>query len=128
MLPPLLLIMFLFLFLFLLLILFLILFLFLCLFLFLILFLFLFLFLLLHANGVMASYLFPAVVIDAMASSIATDIVLSNIIPQMETKMAPTTKTVATMNETRHGALSTLPSYSRPRESEGGGCHCWSWW
>jgi hypothetical protein len=39
--------------------------------------------------------------------------------PQEETKMAPTTMTVVTMNETGHGAPSTSPSNPHPREGKG---------
>ncbi len=70
---------------------------------------------LLHANGVMVSHLFLAMVIGARTLSIAVAVVLGTIVLQMETKMAPTTKTVVKTNETRHGMLSTPPSDSRPR-------------
>jgi hypothetical protein len=92
------------------------------------LFLFLFLFLLLHVNGVVVSHLFPAAVIGAMASSIGMAFVLGAIVPQMETKMAPMTKTVVTTNEMRHGMPSTPPSDSRLRESKGVGRCCGSRW
>ncbi len=75
----------------------------------------------------MSSYLFPAVDIGGMASSIAATVVLGAIVLQVETKMVPTTTTVAMMNETCHGAPSTPPSDPCPREGEGdegegGGC------
>jgi hypothetical protein len=85
----------------------------------LILFLFLFLFLLLHANGVVVSHLFPAADIGVTASSVAAAVVLGAVIPRVETKMAPTKLTVATMNETRHNVPSTLPSDPHPREGKG---------
>jgi hypothetical protein len=93
-----------------------------------ILFLFLFLFLLLHANGVVVSHLFPAAVISVEASSVTTAIVLGAIVLQMETKMVPTTTTVATANKMCHGMPSTPPSNPHPKESKGGGHHCGSWW
>ncbi len=140
-LPPLLLISFLFLFLLLFLFWFLVLFVFLLLFLFLILFLllflFLFLFLLLHANGVVVSQLFQAGDIGVMALSVAATIILGAVVLRVETKMAPTTTTVATTNETRHGMPSTLPSDPHPRkgkgegkgaEGKGGGHHHGRWW
>ncbi len=81
----------------------------------------LFLFLLLHANGVVVSYLFPAMDIGVTASYVAVAVVLGAILPQVENKMAPITMTVTTTNEMHHGAPSTLPSDPHPREGEGEG-------
>jgi hypothetical protein len=95
----------------------------------------LFLFLLLHADGVMMSHLFLAMDIGIMASSVAAAIVLSAVVPQVETKMASTMTTMAMMNEMRHGVPSTPPSYPCPRENKGkgnkgkgGGRRCRRWW
>jgi hypothetical protein len=85
------------------------------------LFLFLFLFLLLHANGFMVSHLFPVTDISVMASSVTMAILLDPVIPPVETKMVPTTRTMATMNEMHHRAPSTLPSDPHPREGKGKG-------
>ncbi len=72
----------------------------------------------LHAGGVVVSHLFLAA--DIGASSDAAAIVLGAVVPRVETKMAPTTITVTTMNET-HSAPSTLPSNPCQREGKGGG-------
>ncbi len=56
------------------------------------------------------SHLFPAADIGVTALPVTVAVVLGAIVPQVESKMAPTTMTVATMNETCHGALSTPPS------------------
>jgi hypothetical protein len=53
------------------------------------------------------------------ASSVAAAVVLGAIVPRVETKMIPMTTTVTTMNETCHGAPSTLPSNLCPREGKG---------
>jgi hypothetical protein len=111
-LPPLLLFLFLFLFLFLILVLFLV----------------LFLFLFLHAYGVMVSHLFPAVDISKTALFVGVAAILGTVVPQVETKIAPLTTTMAVMNEMHHCALSTLPSKPCLREGdgdegEGGGRH-----
>jgi hypothetical protein len=71
--------------------------------------------------GLRCFHLFPAADIGVTASSVAAAVVLGAVIPRMETKMAPTTATVVTTNETRHVAPSTPPSDPRPRESEGEG-------
>jgi hypothetical protein len=83
--------------------------------------LFLFLFLLLHTDGVVVSHLFPAADIGVTASSVAVAIVLGAVIPQVETKMVPSTMTVTTTNEMCHGMPSTLPSDPCPREGKGKG-------
>ncbi len=97
--------------------------------------LFLFLFLLYHAEWGRGIHLFQAVDIGVMASSVATAIVLRAVIPQVETKMAPTMMTLTITNEMCHGAPSTPLSDPRPREGEGkgdedeGGGHCHGrWW
>ncbi len=59
--------------------------------------------------------------IGVMASSVAAAIDLGAIVPRVETKMAPTTTTMATTNKTHHGAPSTPPSNPRPREGKGKG-------
>jgi hypothetical protein len=87
-------------------------------------FVFLFFFLLLHSDGVMVSHLFPAVDIGVMAATVIAAVILSAIVPQVETKMAPTTTSVATMNETCHGMPSTLPSDPHPREGKGNEAEC----
>jgi hypothetical protein len=76
----------------------------------LILILFLFLFLLPRAYGVVVLHLSPAADVSMTASSVAVANIVGAVVPQVETKMAPTTMTVATTNETCHGAPSTLPS------------------
>ncbi len=45
-------------------------------------------------------------------------VVLGAVVPQVETKMVPTTMTVATTNETRNGMPSTLLSNPCWREGE----------
>ncbi len=91
-------------------------------------------FLLLHADGVLVSHLFPAVDIGITASSVAAAVVLGAIVPQVETKMASTTMTMAMKNEMHHDAPSTLPSDPCPREGKGkgnegkdGGHRCRGW-
>ncbi len=85
----------------------------------------------LHANGVVVSHLFLATDICMEALSVAVAVNLGDVVLQAETKMVPTTKTVATTKETHHGAPSTLPSNPCPREgkskgNEGkGGGHCY---
>jgi hypothetical protein len=90
---------------------------------------------LLHADGVVVSHPFPAMDISMTALSVAVAIVLGAIVLLVETKMVPTTTTVATTNEMHHGAPSTPPSDPCPRESKGkgnggeGGRHCCGrWW
>ncbi len=75
----------------------------------------------LHADGVVVSHPFPAGDIGITASSVAGAVVLGAVIPQVETKMVPTTTTMTTTNETRHGAPSTPPSNPCPREGKGKG-------
>jgi hypothetical protein len=60
----------------------------------------------LHDDGVVVSHLFPAVDIGVTGSSVAEAVFLGAVVPWVETKMAPTTTTVATTNETRHGTPS----------------------
>jgi hypothetical protein len=88
----------------------------------------LFLFLLLHANGVVVFHLFTAMDIGMMALSVAVAIVLGAVVPRVGKKMAPTTMTMVTTNEMRHGFPSTPPSNPCPREGKGdegeGGDHC----
>ncbi len=72
---------------------------------------YLFLFLLLHADGFVLSYLFPAAVIGATALSVATAVNLGAIVLPMETKMAPTTMTMVTTNET------AVSFFAQPRSS-----------
>jgi hypothetical protein len=79
------------------------------------------LFLLPHPDGVMVSHLFPAADIGGMALSVTAAVVLSAIILQVKTKMAPMMMTVATTNEMHHGAPSTPPSNPCLREGEGEG-------
>ncbi len=76
-------------------------------------------FFLLHANRVVVFHIFLAVEIGVMALSAAVTVILGASIPQVETKMAPMTMTVATTNETCHSAPSTLPSNPCPREGKG---------
>ncbi len=83
--------------------------------------LFWFLFLLLHTNGVVVFHLFPAADISVTASSVTAAVVLGAAILRVETKMAPTTKTMVTMNEMHHGMPSTLPSNPCLREGKGEG-------
>ncbi len=85
------------------------------------LFSFWFLFLLLHANGVLVSCLFPAVDIGVTTLSVATVVILGAVVPRVETKMAPMMTIMATRNEMRHGAPSTLLSNPCPREDKGKG-------
>ncbi len=73
--------------------------------------------------------------VSMMSSFVAVAIVLGAVVPQVETKLAPATTTMATMNEMHHGAPSTMPSDPRPREGKGkgyedvGGRHCHGrWW
>jgi hypothetical protein len=97
--------------------------------------LFLFLFLFFHADGVVVSYLFLAANIGMTALSVAAAIILGAFAPQVETKMVPTTKTMATMNEMHHGAPSTPPSDPCLRKGKGDGNEskdgsrcCWRPW
>jgi hypothetical protein len=83
------------------------------------LFLFLFLFLLLNADRVVVSHLFLAADIGVTASSVAAAVVLGTIVLQVEIKMAPTTMTVVTTNETCHSMPSTPPSNPHLREGKG---------
>jgi hypothetical protein len=55
----------------------------------------------------MVAHLFLAADIGVTALSVAAAIVLGAIIPWVETKMAPTTMTVATTNEMHHSSPST---------------------
>jgi hypothetical protein len=89
----------------------------------------------LHTNGVVMSHLFPAMDIGGTALSVAAAIFLSAVVPQVETKTAPTTTAVATTNEMRHGAPSTLPSNpclregkSKGNEGKDGGHRCGRQW
>jgi hypothetical protein len=83
----------------------------------------------------MESYLFPAVDMGVMASSVTAAIVLSPIVLQVETKMAPTTTTMAMTNKMHHSVPSTLPSNPCLRENkgkgdkgkDGGHCHGRQW-
>ncbi len=75
----------------------------------------------LHSDGAVLSHLFPAADIGVMASSVAVAVVLGAVILGVETNLVPTTMTVATMDETRHSAPSTLPSNPCLREGKGEG-------
>jgi hypothetical protein len=96
------------------------------------------LFLLLHADRFLVVFhLFPAVDISMTALSVAVAIILGAVVMQAETKIAPTTITMGTMNKTRHGAPSTPLSDPCPREGKGeckvdegngGGCCRGRWW
>jgi hypothetical protein len=77
--------------------------------------------LLLHADRVVLSYIFPATDIGVTALSNTAAIILGTIFLRIETKLAPTTKTVAITNETRNGMPSNLPSDPCPREGKGKG-------
>jgi hypothetical protein len=98
-------------------------------------FVFLFLFLLLHADGVVMSCLFSSTDIGVTASSIAGVVILGAVILQVETKMVPTTTTMATTNEACHGMPSTPLSNhclregkGKGNESKGGRRHCGRQW
>ncbi len=62
--------------------------------------LFLFLFWLLHADRVVVSHLFLTVDVSMTALSVAVAVIFGAIIPQVETKIAPTMTTMTTTNET----------------------------
>ncbi len=65
------------------------------------------------------SHLFLAADIGMRALSVAAAIFLGAVLLQVEMKTAPTTTTMATRNETHHGALSTPPFDPPPREGKG---------
>jgi hypothetical protein len=65
--------------------------------------------------------LLQAADIDVTASPVATAVVLGAVVQQVETKMVPTTTTVAMTNKMHHGAPSTLPSNPHPREGKSKG-------